>query len=442
VLPGKTMNFEEALKIVDAAIYNHESRHLNDVELTIFRGSWEGRTYDEMAEDSQYKANYLKGDVGHKFWNLLSEALGERVSKSHFREVVERSQSRFSYKENVPEYQEAYDLNKYVSPSLEPFCQEQILIPGALLRIKASPKMGKTLLMSRLINYAANKGYKAVVLQLREAAQTNNLGSLDKFLQWFCISIAQALGLENTLDKHWHNQFLDDQSKCTKYFENYLLNKDSLDLVLGLDEVERIYESPAVAKDFLSLLRSWHEKANTSFIWKKLRLVLAYTEEYTLLDINQSPFNVGELIELQEFNSDQVKDLADRYGLKWDVNREVKELMQMVGGHPYLVRKAITSVKWKNKNLKTLLEMASTEAGIYSDLFQEHRWNLKKHPELDTKLQEVVSADSPVTLELDLALKLYELGLVKLQGNTVQPRCELYRLYFRSYFKEPLKDAQ
>ncbi|GAA6624155.1 AAA-like domain-containing protein [Scytonema sp. NUACC26] len=440
------MNFQEALKIVDAAIYDRESRHLNDVELTIFRGSWEGRTYDEMAEDSQYKANYLKGDVGHKFWNLLSEALGERVSKSHFREVVERSQSRFSYKDNVPiqsENQEASGLNKYVPPSVEPFCQEQILIPGALLRIKASPKMGKTLLMSRLINHATNIGYKAVVLQLREAAQTNNLGSLDKFLQWFCINIAQELGLESPLeDKHWHNQFLDEQSKCTKYFENYLLKKDQLELVLGLDEVERIYESPEVAKDFLSLLRSWHEKAKTSVIWKKLRLILAYTEEYTLLDINRSPFNVGELIELQEFNSDQVKDLADRYGLKWDVNREVKELMEMVGGHPYLVRKAITYVKWQNKNLETLLEMASTEARIYSDLLQEHRWNLKKYPELNRKLQEVVSADSPIKLELDLALKLYELGLVKLQENSVQPRCELYRLYFRSYFKEPLKDAQ
>jgi len=89
------MNCEEALLVVDKAIFAKADRHLNDAEVTIFRGSWEGQTYDEMAEKSGYQANYLKGDAGHKFWKLLSEVLEEPVGKRNFRAAVERARSRF-----------------------------------------------------------------------------------------------------------------------------------------------------------------------------------------------------------------------------------------------------------------------------------------------------------------------------------------------------------
>lgn len=89
------MNVEEALLVVEKAIWAKAERHLNDAEVTIFRGSWEGLTYDEMAKKSRYEATYLKGDAGHKLWKLLSEALGEQVRKSNFRAAVERARSRF-----------------------------------------------------------------------------------------------------------------------------------------------------------------------------------------------------------------------------------------------------------------------------------------------------------------------------------------------------------
>lgn len=89
------MNFEEALLVVEKAILAKAGRHLNDAEVTIFRGSWEGMTYDEMAEKSGYQATYLKGDAGHKFWKQLSEALSEPVGKRNFRAAVQRARSRF-----------------------------------------------------------------------------------------------------------------------------------------------------------------------------------------------------------------------------------------------------------------------------------------------------------------------------------------------------------
>lgn len=438
MIPRLTMNFEEARKVVEAAIQEHEHRHLNDVELSILRGSWEGLTYDEMAQNSPYEANYLKGDAGYRFWKLLSEVLGESVSKRNFRAVLERSQ--FSHKDNtpMPPVNLAADSYYVERPPIESLCQAEILQPGALLRIKAAPKMGKTELLSRLINYAEKeRGYRAVDLKLRLAEETD-FENLDKFLQWFCSSVTQMLKIEpdNKVNEHWNQHLGNSKLKCMNYFEDYLL-KDKPILVLGLDDVDRVYQHPEIAGEFLSLLRTWHEKAKTRDIWQRLRLILVYTQEYTLLDLNRSPFNVGTQIELTEFSPEQVKDLAKQHGLNWD-STEVEQLMDMVGGHPYLVQEALEHITRWDTNLEELLQQAPTETGIYSDLLQEHLWNLQrnqqKYPKLDAALKKVVTANSPEELESALALKLKELGLVKQQGNAVEPRCNLYRLYFERMF--------
>jgi hypothetical protein len=45
--------------------------------------------------------------------------------------------------------------------------------------------------------------------------------------------------------------------------------------------------------------------------------------------------------------------------------------------------------------------------------------------------REVVEAGSWVKIESDRVFKLHSMGLVKLFGNEVMPRCDLYRQYFR-----------
>ncbi|GAB1542132.1 hypothetical protein NUACC21_48060 [Scytonema sp. NUACC21] len=459
------MTFEEAIKVVEAAFQEHEDRHLNDVELAILRGSWENMTYDDMAKNFQYQANYLKGDAGHKFWKKLSEVLGESVSKRNFRAVLERSQSRFFQDGATPMQPIDLDCNYYIErPPIDSLCRKEIMTPGALLRIKASPKMGKTLLLSKLINHTAKvPGYRGVDLKLR-LAEKEDFENLDTFLQWFCSSVTQMLELEsdNKVKQHWDKHLGNSKLKCMDYFEDCLLNDKQGSLVLGLDDVDRIYQFSEIAEEFLGLLRSWHEKAKTRPVWQKLRLILVYTEEYAPLDINRSPFTVGTVVELPEFSPAQVEDLAKRYELNWNTT-EVQQLMEMVNGHPYLVREALEHVTSWDIKLEDLLATIKhpTRAGIYSDLLQEHLWNLRKyvkhketlnhskleealkeetlnHSKLEEALKKVVMNNSPVELDSVLATKLYELGLVKLQGNAVIPFCELYRLYF----KELLKDTQ
>lgn len=59
---------------------------LNNIQEIVFLQSWEGKTYQSMAETYAYDADYLK-DVGYKLWQMLSKEMGEPVNKNNFRSV-------------------------------------------------------------------------------------------------------------------------------------------------------------------------------------------------------------------------------------------------------------------------------------------------------------------------------------------------------------------
>ena len=198
------------------------------------------------------------------------------------------------------------------------------------------------------------------------------------------------------------------------------------------------------------LLRGWYETAKQGDkignIWKKLRLVVVHsTEAYPALDTNHSPFNVGELIELPEFNLQQVKTLAKQYELNGQLGEQgACELMELIGGHPYLLQQAITSLRDTTRTLSSanahlnnqqvtleeLLRIAPTEQGIFSNHLRQQLWKLQHNSSLELGYKQVVVANVPVQLDTEVAFKLHSLGLVKLSGNDCVPSCELYRHYF------------
>lgn len=315
-------------------------------------------------------------------------------------------------------------------PPIESRCYEAIDRPGALIRIKAPRQMGKTSLMARILHHAEQQNSTTLALSF-QLANKRVFANSDKFLQWFCASVAQELGMIEQLTKCWELAEIIGSNQCCKaFFEQYVLPEISNSLTLGLDEVDRVFESPEIADDFFGLLRALHEEAKRRDIWKKFRLIVVHsTEVYIPLDINKSPFNVGLPIELPEFNAKQLQELAIQHGLNWH-QEQVEKLMGLVGGHPYLVRLAMYHIARQDVTLEQILTEGATEAGIFSDHLRRHLWNLEKYPELLTAIKEVVGNEKGVRLRSEQAFKLNSMGLVKLNGNNCTPKCNLYAQYF------------
>ena len=308
-------------------------------------------------------------------------------------------------------------------------CERTIDQSGALIRIKAPRKMGKSKLLSNILNYANEQQYGAVHINLLQI-ESSRFNSLDLFLRWFCIYISDALDLDLELDNYW-SENRGSMLSCTRYIE-IILEQLEQPLVLGLDEVDRLLNYPDISQDFFYLLRSWHEEANNNELWEKLRLVVVYsTEDFGNLDINQSPFNVGFPVELKPIDRPQLVELAHSYSLDLK-EMELDRLMTMLGGHPYLVDLILSNLSGNSKlGLEELLQQAVTDTGIYSSYLRRHLINLKSNTRLTAILLEILDNPKPVRVDTLLGYQLYRMGLIKWsQNNSVVPSCELFRLYF------------
>jgi hypothetical protein len=432
------MNFDYLLNLLDKQLIEICECLLNPVEILLLKGIWEGLNYCEIGQKEGYSLGYLTNVAAPKLYKKLSKLIGKNVTKKTCRTSLESYVSLIE--RNVsPSYPSgAVALNSLFCverPLIEKQAYEEINKPGALIRIKAPKEMGKTSLLLRILNHAVNQGYKAITLNFAQI-DCAILGDLDRFLRFLCASATQQLNLEPKLDKYW-DEDIGSKVSCSLYFSRYLLERVDSPIVLAFDELNRIFEYPQVAKDVLSLLRSWYEDGKRTPIWQKLRLIVVHsTEAYIPLQFNQSPFNVGLPIQLKSFDLNQVKKLAEKYKLDWQESEEVEQLISLVGGHPALIQIALYHLSQKKITLAQLLKTASTSEGIYHNHLRRHWLTLQQEPELAEFFKILLQTNRPLQLKPIVAYKLSSIGLIKHIGDEVIVSCELYRSYFSKNFVE------
>ena len=317
-------------------------------------------------------------------------------------------------------------------PLVDTVCCDEIERAGALIRIRAPRKMGKTSLLNKIMKYAQDKGYHTVTLPFYSLG-AEILEDLEKFLWWLCDSMGTELGLDPQVDaytKAVHR--VGAAGSCRRYIQN-ILREVKGPLVVGLDQVDVLFDYPAIAATFFGLLRGWSEEAKTHELWGQLRQVVIYsTDVYIDLDLHQSPFNVGLPISLEELASEQVQELARRYGLKSLVKGDLKTLMDLVGGHPHLLQLAFYHLYEGKVTLPEILESADSPTGIYANHLATLKDALESHPPLMESLQTILASAEPVEISAIAAKKLEGLGLVKRRHSRVEIRCKLYRRYFQT----------
>ncbi|MEL6931157.1 MAG: AAA-like domain-containing protein, partial [Cyanobacteria bacterium J06600_6] len=378
------LDIGKALKVVAQIL---EPEKLNAVQEVVLRECWLGKTYQEIAAGSGYDADYIRV-VGSRLWQNLSLAAEEKVSKNNFKSVLEdkASKGKFSLVINeFPDGQVPPNSSFYIErPPYETKIYDEISNPGGFVVIKSPLNMGKTSLMSRTLSRVKQQNYHTVTLNL-QLAEASVLSDLEKFLRWLMANVTLQLSIGSQIDKYWDRD-LGAKVSCTNYLQTHILNQLNEPLVMAFDEANHLFEYPDIAREFLPLLRFWHEEANNSATWQRLRMIVVHsTDMYIPLEINQSPFNLGLPIILPEFSSEQVQELASRHQFQLeiaDLDRSIEAIMIMVGGFPYLIRKAFYVLATQPVSVEDLLAAAPTLSGIYRTHLQSYFTILRQHPDL------------------------------------------------------------
>ncbi|WP_445173534.1 NB-ARC domain-containing protein [Microcoleus sp.] len=86
------MNLKEALKIADRIVFEKTGQHLDDLQEAVLKGTLERETYKHIAKEFDCSESNVR-QIGSELWQILSEELGEKVTKTNFRAAMQRLQN-------------------------------------------------------------------------------------------------------------------------------------------------------------------------------------------------------------------------------------------------------------------------------------------------------------------------------------------------------------
>ncbi|MBN4000491.1 NB-ARC domain-containing protein [Nostoc sp. LPT] len=170
------MTVEEAIALVEQLL---ERGRLTKVQEIVFRQSWAGQTYLDMAVESDYDCGYIK-DIGSELWRSLSQALREKVTKNNLQGVLKRTVQRqndinaslnFQPFTNYTNWGEAIDVSQFYgrTTELETLSQWIVRDRARVVTLLGMGGMGKTALSVKLAEQLQGEFEYVIWRSLRHA---------------------------------------------------------------------------------------------------------------------------------------------------------------------------------------------------------------------------------------------------------------------------------
>jgi serine/threonine protein kinase len=299
----------------------------------------------------------------------------------------------------------------------------------SIVLVKGARQMGKTSLMARGLQQARRSGDRVILTDLQKL-NSGHLESVESLFRALAGSIADQLDLDIDIDQFWNSK-RGPSVNFERFLRREVLAKIPNRLVWGMDEVDRLF-SCSFGSEVFGLFRSWHNERSLdpSGPWQKLTMVIAYATEAHMFitDINQSPFNVGTRISLEDFSSDEFSTLNERYGEPLVNSTEIADCFRLLGGQPYLTRRALNEMASQKRGFRSFEAQACRDEGPFGDHLKRLLFSLAQDPILLQTVREVLNGDGAARTE-DF-YRLRSAGVMSGEfAREMKPRCQLYRIY-------------
>lgn len=309
----------------------------------------------------------------------------------------------------------------------------------SIVLVKGARQIGKTSLLARGLDHARQSGCRIVSTDLQKLT-AGQMETADTLFLTVAAEMADQLELDLSLETVWN-----PQRGWNVNFERFLrrevLGRVEAPIVWALDEADRLF-GHSFSGEVFGLVRSWHNERSIhpEGPWRRLTMAIAYATEAHLFisDLNQSPFNVGTRLALDDFTRGEVAEMNRRYGVQpappLRDTEEVRCFYGLVGGHPYLVRRGLHAMVAEGLDLAAFEQRAEAEAGIFADHLRRMLAALRQDPALLEALRDFLRGSKP--LEPEPFYRLRSAGVV--MGGLEQDarfRCRLYKRFFERYLQ-------
>ncbi len=324
-------------------------------------------------------------------------------------------------------------------------------------------QMGKSSIMVRMMRHLNHEGFSCAAIDMTRIGSENV--TPDQWYKGLTVELWRSFGLLRKVNlKTWwkEREDISPVQRLSEFIEEVLLvevgvedGASSKQLVIFIDEIDSVLGLNFPVNDFFALIRSCYNQRSLNPEYRRLTWAFfgVATPSNLMTDIQTTPFNIGQFIQLEGFKEHEAQPLLQ--GLTEKVSNPqvvLKEVLAWTSGQPFLTQKLCKFIRSSPSPIPTNREAEWIENLVRKNVIDN--WESQDEPEhlrtirdrllksqqsirlLEIYRQvldqgEVVAVDSPEERELLLS------GLVVKQQGSVRVHNRIYESIFdRSWVEQ------
>ncbi len=321
----------------------------------------------------------------------------------------------------------------YIERSCDELVRQALHRQEPTVLVQGARQSGKTSLLLRSLNRFSKAEARVAMTDL-QVLNRSQVSNAEAFCRALAYGFSQQSGLNLDLPRLW-NEWLGPNMNLHSVVEEVLRQSDQ-PVIWAIDEADRLFGTD-FGDDFFGLIRSWHNlrASQTAGEFSRLTIMISYATEAHLFiqDINQSPFNVGVRVMLNDFGEEEIAELSRRYGLSAS-RAEVLRILELTGGQPFLARKALDSIVHGGLRVEDLSDQATLEDGPFAEHLRRLLFVASRDPLMKNEVVHFLNGE-PFEDSKTIFRLIAGGVLVRKVGGKLDFRVPAYREFLSKYLR-------
>lgn len=311
-------------------------------------------------------------------------------------------------------------------------------------------QMGKSSLRVQIMRRLQAEGFACASIDISEIGNRRLLP--EQWYAGFVYSLANSFNLLERVNirQWWYDrELLSPVQRLGEFIHEVLLQHVPQKIVIFIDEIDSVINLDFEIDDFFVLLRACFNKRADHPDYQRLTFALfgVATPSQLIQDKTRTPFNVGQAIQLKDFQLHEAQPLLQGLAVKVQNPQAVlREVLAWTNGQPFLTQKICKLIRHTPTSNLPAQESLWIEHLIHSQIIENWEFNdepehlrtirdrILKNPrqgiQLLTLYQQVYhQANIPVTDEPE-QMELILSGLVIKQQDQLRVHNRIYQVIF------------
>jgi hypothetical protein len=253
-------------------------------------------------------------------------------------------------------------------------------------------QMGKSSLMVHMMHHLQHEGFSCGAIDLTRIGSENI--TPEQWYKGLTVELWRSFGLLRKVNlKTWWKERADlsPVQRLSQFIEEVLLvevgQPDRADrvvpqkIVIFIDEIDSVLGLNFPVNDFFAFIRSCYNQRSINLEYQRLTFAFfgVATPSDLMTDIQTTPFNIGQAIQLEGFREHEAQPLLQGLSEISNPQTVLKEILAWTSGQPFLTQKLCQLIRTTSSSIPS-----NTEAEWIENLVQTKiitNWEAQDDPE-------------------------------------------------------------